>query len=129
MAFEQPNNHLFNIGITSGSTFMNMLKVLLLLCIVIVIHVLFLPIYRWWKKQENGKFCRRLGKKLLRFFTFSIYTRYIIQAFITILLSSFSEMYELKIGGGFMTASYIMNYWILFISLYFYLFRSIVLIN
>ena len=116
LAFEQPNTLLNNIGITSGSTFMNMLKSILIICILIWMHALIMPVYYKCKSLDDRNCWRKLWEKLFEIFTFSIYIRFFIQAFIIILLSSFSEIYELRVYNILEIISYIINFFI-FISI------------
>ena len=112
LAFEQPNTLLNNIGITSGSTFMNMLKSILVVCIFIWMHALIMWAYYKCKSMDDRNCWRKFWEKLFEIFTFSIYIRLFIQAFIIILLSSFSEIYELRVYNRVEIISYIINLFI-----------------
>ena len=117
LAFEQPNTLLNNIGITSGSTFMNMLKSILTVCILIWMHTLIMPIYYKCRSLDDRNWWRKFLEKLFELFTFSIYIRFFIQVFTITLLSSFSEIYELRIYNRVEIISYIINFFI-FISIF-----------
>ena len=112
LAFEQPNTLLNNIGITSGSTFMNMFKSIMIVCILIWMHALITPAYYKCKSLDERNCWRKLWEKLFEIFTFSIYIRLFIQAFTIILLSSFSEIYELRVYNRVEIISYIINLFI-----------------
>ena len=112
LAFEQPNTLLNNIGITSGSTFINMLKSILVVCILIWMHALIMCAYYKCKSFDDRNCWRKFWEKLFEIFTFSIYIRFFIQAFIIILLSSFSEIYELRVFNRVEIISYIINFFI-----------------
>ena len=112
LAFEQPNNHLYDIGLKSGSTVANMLYIILLFYGVILIHIIFLLSYRKWRGQNSERRWTKIWKMLMKFFVFSIYIRYIILAFLTIWLSSFGEVNGFKIGNGIEITSFIINIFI-----------------
>ena len=120
LAFDQTNGVLSNIGITSGSTYINMSKASLLILFIFVINLIFLPFYIKWKHFEDRDLLKRIGVVLFRLFTFSIYIRYIIEAFIVIWLSSFSEFYELNTKHKIETASFIINIAILMLIFIFW---------
>ena len=73
-----------------------------------LIHVIFIPMYFKWKKLDQRNIWARIGNRLYASFAFNIYVRIVIQAYITILLSWFWEIYELKVKTG----PEIISYWI-----------------
>ena len=120
LSFDQANDMLSNIEITSGSTYINMSKASLFILFIFVINLIFLPFYIKWKHYEDRNLFKRFGIILFRFFTFSIYVRYIIEAFIVICLSSFSELYEFNTKHKIETASFIINIVILMLIFIFW---------
>ena len=73
-----------------------------------LIHALFIPMYFKWKKLDQRNIWARIGNRLYAILTFNIYVRIVIQAYITILLSWFGEIYEFQVKTG----REIISYWI-----------------
>ena len=120
LAFDQTNGVLSNIGITSGSTYINMSKASLFILFIFVMNLIFLPFYAKWKHFEDINLFKRFGIILFRFFIFSVYIRFIIETFIVIWLSSFSEFYELNTKHKIETISFIINIAILILIFIFW---------
>ena len=87
------NKNLDYFGIFSGSTFANNLSLIWVILIILVLHLLYLLIF----KSLKGKFKHKeKWVKLLdwfyQLFTFTIYLRFILEANQFMMLSSFSEI-------------------------------------
>ena len=74
-----------------------------------LIHAIFIPVYFKWKKLDQRNIWARIGNRLYAILTFNIYVRIVIQAYITILLSWFGEIYEFKVKTGAEIISYSIN--------------------
>ena len=83
---EQSNENLSNIGINSGSTIVNLLKLFYTIILIVLLHLVFLRFYVKWKKYTKESKWRKIGERIFRLFTYSIYIRIILQSFIPILL-------------------------------------------
>ena len=89
--------------------FVKILKIAVVITILLIIHAIFMPVYYKWKKLDQRNIWARLGNKLYHILTFSIYIRIFIQAYITILLSWFAEIYEFNVKSGIKKVLYSVN--------------------
>ena len=83
-SFNQQNQYLRLLGWSSGSTFVNIIVLVMILIFIAIIHILFCLLYTLTKNREN-----RFSSIILmiyRFFTFTIYIRIFIEAFMFIIL-------------------------------------------
>ena len=106
------NKSLDYFGIFSGSTFANNLSLIWVILIILVLHLLYLLIF----KSLKGKFKHKeKWVKLLdwfyQLFTFTIYLRFILEANQFMMLSSFSEIKSWSTSDD----SKIISLWIAFI--------------
>ena len=118
-SFAQQYQNLDEIGISSGNTFINIFKLMFLIIIFILLHIILYPIIsklRSWRRESKYKI---IGDKLFQIFTFSIYVRVIIQAFLVILLSAVSEISLFSVENPIRIISLSLS-WLLCISLFFY---------
>ncbi|CAI2379876.1 unnamed protein product [Moneuplotes crassus] len=95
--YPQSNEYLGSIGINSGSSFMNYLSFLGFICFIGICHCCIILCRRCTIKTKKKKWAK-LMKDLFEFFTFNIYIRAFIQAFLFTILSIFSEMYALNLN-------------------------------
>ena len=109
LSFDQPNSHLSDIGIPSGSTYVNNIKLVIFILLAILAHLFFIMIFRWFKWTDRYRIWIRVYNLLFTFFTFSIYIRMIIEAYFMMLLSSFSEVYEHDLSSVSRTTSFYIN--------------------
>ena len=119
-AFDQTNVYLFKIGLIYGSSVLWLSKLILIISILVLFHLAFLPMHYAWKKLDQRNICARIGKRLYSILTFNIYVRIVIQAYITILLSWFGEIYEFNVETGVQIASYWINILICILIFIFY---------
>ena len=84
------------------------------------IHVIFIPIYLKWRKIDQRNIWARIGNSLYPIFTFNVYVRIFISAYITILFSWFGEMYEFQVKTVVEITSYCFNILICVIIFAFY---------
>ena len=89
------NNKLRYFGIFSGSTFANNFSLICIILISVAIHSLFLLIHKLLKHFVKSKKCVSCLEKTYQFFAFSLYVRIILEANVFLLLSSFSELFEM----------------------------------
>ena len=86
---------------------------------IICLHIMFALIYTKCKKIDKNKCWRKFTDKLYALMAFAIYVRLIIQSFLLILFSSFSEAYELKVDTTAQIISFSINIiFLIFISLF-----------
>ena len=119
ISYDQPNKHLYDIGVIYGSTLLNISKLIILFVLIICLHTIFAPIYTKCKKIYKNKCLRKFADKLYAILTFAIYVRLIIQSFLLVLFSSFSEIYELKVDRTVQIISFSINIiFLIFISVF-----------
>ena len=119
ISYDQPNKHLYDIGIIYGSTFLNISKLIIGIVFTICWHTIFALIYNKCKKIDKNKCSRKFADKLYALMAFAIYVRLIIQSFLLIVFSSFSETYELKVDTTAQIISFSINIiFIIFISVF-----------
>ena len=119
MSFDQPNKLLYDIGVIYGSTLVNISKLIIVIALIIFLHIIFVLIYNKCKKIDKSKCSRKFADKLYALMAFAIYVRLIIQSFLLILFSSFSEAYELKVDTTVQIISFSINIiFLIFISLF-----------
>ena len=115
LAFSQPNSYLNDIGIPSGSTYINLSKLLLSILWIAFTHGLFLIIFNYYKCKNRNRVCIWIYNTMFSIYSFSIYIRLIIEAYLMMLLSCFSEIYELNNSNKITMASFYINIVILVI--------------
>ena len=96
-----------------------MFKVLLIFGFVVIIHLVMLALNKGFKRNKSQSLLAKFWEKGFKFLTFAIYIRYILLAFSTIWLSSFNEIYQLKIDTQSNLASYVLNILILILVVVF----------
>ena len=98
LSFDQPDEYLRNLGLSSGSTFVNNFILLSILFILAIVHFLSCLLYLWTRNKE-GKFSSMV-LKVYRFFTFTFYIRIFILIYMFTLLMVVSEIkYYVENGG------------------------------
>ena len=84
-------------GVISGSTFANNFSLMWILMIIVVIHSIFMILNTFVRKRmKSKKKWTKWMEKVYQFFTFSCYIRLFLEAYIFLLLTSFSELYQLN---------------------------------
>ncbi|CAI2381297.1 unnamed protein product [Moneuplotes crassus] len=97
VSYPQSNEYLNSLGMRSGSSVINYLSLLVIIMLVCVIHLGVLLCNKCAKRSKNKKF-QRFSRKLFKFFTFNIYIRIFMQAFVFTTLSIFAELYGLNLA-------------------------------
>ena len=97
LSIAQDQEYLESIGLESKSAIVNNLQMALVVCLLIILHLLYLPIHKYLSKKEG--FFGRLAAKLFTFFTFSVYIRMVIEAVLLLSLSSCNEIYDFDLEG------------------------------
>ena len=115
LAFSQPNSYLNDIGIASGSTYINLSKLLFFILWIAFTHGLFVLIFNYYKCKDRNRVCKGIYNTMFSIYSFSIYIRLIIEAYLMILLSWFSEIYELDTSNTINIVSFYTNIVILII--------------
>ncbi|CAI2381600.1 unnamed protein product [Moneuplotes crassus] len=97
VSYPQSDGYLNSIGMRSGSSVVNYLS---LMAIIILIGLIHLGIFLCDLKIENPKHrkCKKFFNNLFKFFTFNIYIRVFMQAFVFTTLSIFSELYNANLS-------------------------------
>ncbi|CAI2380617.1 unnamed protein product [Moneuplotes crassus] len=98
LSYPQTDNYLNDLGLRSKSSIANNLSLLLIVVLFGFVH---LGIYIMVKCTKNSKHrkCKSFIDKLFKFFTFNIYIRLFIQAFLFLCLSIFSEFSALNFNS------------------------------
>ena len=101
--FEQGDEQMTDTGMQSGSSLINNFSFLFLLGPMVGVHVLIGLLYCCIRSSNPNrfKFLKWLITKLFHMFTFTIYLRYIIEAFQFLLMSTCSEFFEDKKSVNF----------------------------
>ena len=93
--FDQANDYLNLIGLQSGSTAINLLTTALIFLILPIIHILVGLYYLYIKKNSNHRnWWLILFKKLFDSLTFGVYIRTLFEAYVFMMLSSSSEIFN-----------------------------------
>ena len=98
MEFDQLNDDLKYLEVSSGSTFINNIVFLLILLVWMVIHLLVALIYSITKSKKG--FCHKLVNIIWKMMTFAIYIRLVLENLQFMLLCSFSEAYEFDLSSN-----------------------------
>ena len=104
--FDQINTNIVEIGLESGSSFVNNFSLLCFLIWIIALHFM-LNIIVWWFKRWNSsriiskiiKAPNFIVKKLLIILTFHYYIRTFLESSLTLQVSSISEIYYFSTGS------------------------------
>ncbi|CAI2380919.1 unnamed protein product [Moneuplotes crassus] len=105
VAYPQSDDYLNSLGMKSGSSVVNYLSLMIIVCLVGIIHLCIVVInesLRNSKRQKRKKFFHRL----FLFFTFNIYIRIFIQAFAFTTLSILAELYAMNLSTALTQISF-----------------------
>ena len=83
-------------GIFSGSTFANSFSFIWIELIFALIHSLFLLLHKLLKYKVKSEKLRSCFEKTYKFFAFSLYVRIMFEANIFLLISNFSDLFEME---------------------------------
>ncbi|CAI2381428.1 unnamed protein product [Moneuplotes crassus] len=97
VSYPQSDQYLNNLGMRSGSSVVNYLSLMAIILLIVVLHF---GVYLLCVCIQNSKHtrCKKFMNNLFKFFTFNIYIRVFIQAFMFTTLSIFSELYNLNLS-------------------------------
>ncbi|CAI2380394.1 unnamed protein product [Moneuplotes crassus] len=95
--YPQPDEYLGSIGMSSGSSLINYLSFLVFICFIGICHLCIVLCRGCILKTKNKKLSK-LMDKLFEFFTFNLYLRILIQAYLFTIWSIFSEIYALNLS-------------------------------
>jgi hypothetical protein len=92
----QPNKNIHVISLVSGSALINLTNNLIVLAIVVTIHILLIaPLAIFNEKRLSDRpILKTIRNKVLNFFVFSFYVRYLLEIFLTLWITTISELYE-----------------------------------
>ena len=112
--FEQIDNNIYEIGLESGSTFINTFSLLCSLAAIIFSHFIINLIVCFSKNwKTNGrdakwmKYPMIILDRILKMLTFSYYIRTLLESIQSLLISSFSEIYNFRSNSNAKTISLI----------------------
>jgi hypothetical protein len=97
--YDQSDGDYYKSGFESGSYIVNQSGFFLLLLSVLVLNILFLPVYLYYNLENRGK-TARIVRKIAEFLHVSLYLRILFESFVFNLLSATHEAYasSTKIG-------------------------------
>ena len=116
ITFDQTNESLTEIGITSGNSFVNVFKLMLLTITIIMIHILLIPVISKWRNCKKESKYNKFGNKLYYFLTFALYVRLILQSYLIIALSAISEIAVFDVSNSIKITSFIIS-WIFLLGI------------
>ncbi|CAI2379856.1 unnamed protein product [Moneuplotes crassus] len=96
ISYPQTNEYLLTLGMSSGSSLVNLLSILGTIILICITHFCITILYKCGSKSESKR-CTKMCKKLFRYFTFNIYIRILIQSFMFISLCILSELHAQKL--------------------------------
>jgi len=98
MTFEQTNTELQTIGFESGSSLRNWVFIIFTFSLIGLLHLVVVLCFPKFKLEDDSTKCRKalnIGvKKLVAFFTFTLYIRTISESYQFLLLANISNVYE-----------------------------------
>ncbi|CAI2380915.1 unnamed protein product [Moneuplotes crassus] len=96
VSYPQSDEYLNNLGLRSGSSFVNYLSLMAVIVLVGIIHV-GISVCNQCGENSKPRKCKKFINTLFTFFTFNIYIRVFIQAFLFTSLSILSELYNFNL--------------------------------
>ncbi|CAI2381325.1 unnamed protein product [Moneuplotes crassus] len=96
VSYPQSDEYLNNLGLRSGSSFVNYLSLMAVIVLIGIIHM-GISICNHCAENSKHRKCKKFTNTLFTFFTFNIYIRVFIQAFSFTSLSILSELYNLNL--------------------------------
>ena len=102
--WSQQNDYLYDIGLQSWSTIINISTSLLVVILILGIHLFVLVLYLWTKYYPN--WFTKLILKILKTLTFSVYIRMLLELFLLFSISSSQELYSSKMQSTSSTVSF-----------------------
>lgn len=105
--YAQSNAALDFIGLQLGSTIINVHLITAIFILILIFHLMLLPCYLCIvKKEKDGNFAR-LITSCVSLLSFTVYIRFILEAFLLICIASFSEIERFDTGNSTKTRSLI----------------------
>ena len=89
---DQNNDSLQNLGAVYKRSILNHISLLTLIAFVVFVHVVSFVPKLWLKKSDSDKCCYKAYSKWMRFLTFAVYVRLLVEALQAIFVSSLSEL-------------------------------------
>ena len=102
--WSQQNDYLYDIGLQSWSTIINISTSLLVVISILVIHLFVLVLYLWTKSYPN--WFTKIILKVLKKMKFSVYIRMLLESFLLFSISSSQELYSSKMQSTSSTVSF-----------------------
>ena len=109
----QPNKYLEELGMESVSTLYNNYSLISVLIGIVILHLGISLLFSWSNEQQN--WIQKFIAKIYRLFTFTIYIRMFIEAFLFLLLSSMFEVRYYLYDDKSTKHSFIAACWIIFL--------------
>lgn len=91
--FQNSDQYLSKIGISSLSTTLNLFSTLLIFTLLFLCHILLvLPVYSCLRRRASSDKLQRLGRALMQLFTFTIYIRMGLESYQLMAMSGLNEI-------------------------------------
>ena len=128
-AYSQRFDYFSDIGLRSGSAFINQLKLMSIIFLTFLIHLCWVPLFIISNKMNSGIF-KWIIDKLFKIMTFSIYIRCILEAFLLIWLSIVFEINAFRTEDKVRSISLGLSFvFLVFIVFFFSLWIGLILKN
>ena len=98
--FPQKDGYLNEIGMNSGSTFINYVPIMWFILLLVLIHIVVTIIFWTSLKAKKTNWFRRAAKVVFVFFTVNLYIRFILEVFLFVNLSIVSEFKAFDTGSS-----------------------------
>ena len=108
----QYNSYMYLLDLKSGSAFVNVLNLSIIVGCVIILHILIFVLYLWFYKTSRWSCIKKILNVALTTLTFGFYIGVYIQAFLLIWFVDFNEIITDKYSGKRNDKSMIMAYFI-----------------
>ena len=89
---DQNNDSLQNLGAVYKRSILNHISLMTLIAFVVFMHAFSFVPKLWLKQANSDKFCYKAYSKWMRFLTFAVYVRLLVEALQAMFVSSLSEL-------------------------------------
>jgi hypothetical protein len=112
---DEDDEYLSSIGIESTWSLLNNLQMVFVMFIVIIFHLLFFFIYYQFRNSQSKT--GKVVKYIFMLLTFTLYIRMMIESYIILLLSSASEVYNMRFDSYKSVLSFMISVLIIVVQL------------
>jgi hypothetical protein len=99
--YDQSDDYLDLVGLTSGSAILNHIALLLIFAVFGIYHLSLIPCHQASKQLKESNLFRIVMKFLFNMMTFSIYVVLVLESYLIVLLSTVYEIKEFDHSTGF----------------------------